>query len=271
MIRQLPFILAATNQGTFIVSRHDYRSLGPDSGFGVGFQLLNTGQCDEPEHAALLRVFEGLKEKNGPGVVVLDCGANIGVTTVTWARAMTAWGSVIAIEAQTRLFYALCGNIALNNCFNATAYLGAVASRNGAMRIPEPDYFREGSLGSFELRRRPDGTTEDIGQEIDYDKPVSHIPTIAIDDLGLTRCDFIKIDVEGMEADVLRGARKTMAKFRPMLFVERDKTPDEWIKAELTRAGYVYGDFAMGWLCQHESLGPVTLPAGVFFELQAAE
>ena len=45
----------------------------------------------------------------GDGVVAVDRGADIGVHTLEWARSMTAWGSVIAIEAQECIFYALAG------------------------------------------------------------------------------------------------------------------------------------------------------------------
>ena len=64
----------------------------------------------------------------GDGVVLVDCGANIGVHTVECAVEMTGWGSVLAIAAQERLYYALAGNIALNNCFNARALDAPVAA-----------------------------------------------------------------------------------------------------------------------------------------------
>lgn len=252
-------MLVAGNQGTFIVSHLDMKEIDLDMGFGVGFQMLYTGQCDADEMDLVVEVLKGLRKRNGDGVVAIDCGANIGIMTTVMARAMTKWGSVIAIEAQTRLFYALCGNIAINNLFNTTAFLGAVANRSGVMNIPEPDYAKAGSLGSFELRPRPDGTFEDIGQPIDYTKPTTRVPMIPLDELGLTRCDFIKIDVEGMEAEALRGARRVIEKFRPTVFVERGKTDDARIIAELDAAKYVRGDFALGWLCQHESLGPMAI------------
>src|SRR5579859_6743223 len=233
--RSLPFVLAATNQGTFIVSHLDMKEIEEDYGFGVGFQVLYTGECDAKEMEIVVEMLRGLRKRNGNGVVVVDCGANIGIMTTVMARAMTKWGSVVAVEAQLRLFYALCGNIALNNLFNVTAFYGAIANRSGTMSIPEIDYSKAGSLGSFELRPRADGKTEDIGQPIDYEKLTIRTPMIAIDDLGLTRCDFIKI------------------------VVERGKASDERIIAELDRAHYVRGDFALGWLCQHESFGPVQI------------
>jgi FkbM family methyltransferase len=54
---------------------------------------------------------------------------------------MHGWGQVIAIEAQERVYYALAGNIAINNCFNARAMLAAVGNQSGVLRIPRPDYL----------------------------------------------------------------------------------------------------------------------------------
>ena len=46
---------------------------------------------------------------------------------------------------------------------------------------------------------------------------------MTLDGYNLSACQFIKIDVEGMEAAVIRGARKTIEKFRPILYVENDR------------------------------------------------
>ena len=47
---------------------------------------------------------------------------------------------------------------------------------------------------------------------------------MTIDSLGLVDCHLLKIDVEGMEADVLAGARETIARCKPILFVENNTT-----------------------------------------------
>ena len=79
------------------------------------------------------------REKHGDGVIAIDCGANIGVMTVEWARHMTGWGEVLAIEAQERIYDAPAGNICINNCFNARALHPAVGNTDGDIKIAQPD------------------------------------------------------------------------------------------------------------------------------------
>src|SRR3954454_16313786 len=49
------------------------------------------------------------------------------------------------------------------------------------------------------------------------------VPLVTIDGMDLGDCQFIKIDVEGMETEALRGAVKTIDRFRPILYVENDR------------------------------------------------
>ena len=150
--RKLAFVLASSNHGTMIVNRLDYRMSGPDKGIGVGYQLLEAATFDPVEVELALQLIEARKRVHGDGVVAIDGGANIGVHTIEWATAMTGWGSVIAIEAQERIYYALAGNIAINNCFNAIAMHAAISSEQGIMLIPTPDYLVPSSFGSLESR-----------------------------------------------------------------------------------------------------------------------
>ncbi len=153
------------------------------------------------------RLLDVRREHFGDGVRVLDIGANIGVFTVEWSKHMAGWGVVVAFEAQERIFHALCGNIAINNCFNARTIFAAVTGQPGTMSVPMPNYFQPGSFGSLDLRQKEQ--TEDIGQPIDYSEAhTMNVPTVSIDALNFPRLDLLKIDVEGMEMEVLEGARQ---------------------------------------------------------------
>ena len=250
--RKLAFVLAASNHGTMILNRFDYRMSGPDQGVGVGFQLLEAGSFDPVEVELALQLIEARQRFHGDGVVAIDCGANIGVHTIEWATAMTGWGSVVAVEAQERIYYALAGNIAINNCFNAIAMHAAVSSEPGIMNIPVPDYFLPSSFGSLELKPRAD--TEFIGQPIDYsaDKTVA-IQKISIDALSLPRVDFIKLDIEGMELEALEGAVQTIERSRPIFLVESIKSGREALRNFLDERGYKVADAGINLLAIHKS------------------
>jgi FkbM family methyltransferase len=250
--RKLAFVLAACNHGTMIVNRFDYRLKEPGRGYGVGYNLLEAGTHDPLEIELALQLIEARRRFHGDGVVAIDCGANIGVHAVEWATAMTGWGSVIAIEAQERIYYALAGNIAINNCFNAIAMHAAVSSALGVLRIPNPDYLTASSFGSLELKAREDN--EFIGQPIDYsDEKTVAIQQISLDSLGLTRVDLIKLDIEGMELEALEGAQGLIAASRPIVLVETIKTGADGLRAWLEERGYRVVDAGINQLAIHRS------------------
>jgi FkbM family methyltransferase len=232
-----PFVLLATGHGSMIVNRNDYHMVGPGQGFGVGMQLFGQNLFDPDEVDMALQLLLLRREHHGEGVFALDCGANIGVHTIEWAARMTGWGEVVAFEPQERIFYALAGNIALNNCFNARALHAAIGRQSGVIQIPLLDYAQPASYGSFELQKRD--RTEFIGQEIDYDNgPKIAVNLFAIDDLECPRVDFIKLDVEGMEYEALEGAAKTLDTFKPILLVEHIKAPPGSLQSFLEPRGY---------------------------------
>ena len=250
--RKLAFVLASSNHGAMIVNRFDYRMVGPDSGFGVGFQILERAAFDPVEVELAVQLLEARRRYFGDGAVAIDCGANIGAHTIEWAIAMTGWGSVVAIEAQERVYYALAGNIAINNCFNAIAMHAAVSSEPGIMKIPVPDYMTASSFGSLELR--PSATTEFIGQAIDYsEEKMVPVQKMALDTLQLARVDLIKIDIEGMEMEALEGARQLIEKNHPILLIEQIKTVRERLRAWIQERGYDIIDAGINLLAVHRS------------------
>lgn len=219
-------------------------------GYGVGYQLLNTSAYDLKEVNLALKFLISRRQNFGDGVVAIDCGANIGVHTIEWAQAMHGWGEVIAFEAQERIYYALAGNIALNNCFNAKAILAAVGSNKGEISVPLPNYFSPSSFGSLELRKTPN--TEFIGQQINYeDENCEKINLVAIDQYVLKRLDFIKIDIEGMEMEALLGAKVSIEKFKPILMIEKIKSNETDIRNFLDQFGYQFFSIGINLLAVH--------------------
>jgi FkbM family methyltransferase len=249
--RKIAFLTAATDHGTMIVNRFDQHFDERFGWIGMGFQLFDKSCYDAGEVGLLLNLLDLRREHHGDGVVAVDCGANIGVHTIEWARHMTGWGVVIAIEAQERIYYALAGNIAINNCFNARAIHAAVGSQAGTMKIPTPNYLAPASFGSLELRRRP--TTQFIGQLIDYseDKMVD-VRAVCLDSFNFPRLDLIKIDVEGMELEALAGGAKCIGTHHPIMLIESLKTDPDQLRTCLQTLGYTLIDFGMNLIAVHK-------------------
>jgi len=243
--RPIAYVLAATNHGQFIINKNDYH-LTPEGGYGVGFDIFNHSEFSSNEVEIALWLLDKRRERFGDGVFAIDCGANIGVHTIEWARHMHGWGSLVAVEAQERVFYALAGNIALNNCFNARAVWAAVGSSAGSIAIPVLNYFQPSSFGSFEILKKQN--TEFIGQTVDYEGEVIDTPMFAVDDLSIERVDFIKIDIEGMEVDALNGAINTINRCRPYLLVEKIKSDQLVLFELLAKFGYFIFDMGMNVL-----------------------
>jgi FkbM family methyltransferase len=237
VMQQIAFILAASDHGPMIVNRLDYAEDESGAPYGVGCELLQTGAFAHRDVGLILQLLAARRHHFGDGVVAIDGGANIGVHSVEWARFMQGWGSVISVEPQERLYYALAGNIALNNCFNARAVLAALTEEPGPILVPVPDYQRPGSFGSLELKAGE--RAEFIGQPIDYrEEAMQSIAGISIDSLSLKRLDLIKLDIEGIEIERLRGASESLVRSRPVLFVEHLKVDRVVLQDLLIDLGY---------------------------------
>ena len=142
-----------------------------------------------------------------PDSLVADVGANIGAHTLFLAQAVGARGVVLAIEPQRAVYQLLCANLALNEVMNVRAIRAAAGAARGHAFVPICDYAKPGNFGGIELA----------------DKGGEPVEVVSIDSLQLPGCQFIKIDVEGQEQQVIAGAAETIARFKPTLYVENDR------------------------------------------------
>lgn len=151
-----------------------------------------------------------------PGDVAIDVGANIGVLSVAMGLAVGASGRVLAFEPQPPLFDMLERNLAAHGLPQVEARRAIVAERDGEGSFVEVRELPAGALvnfGSFNTNTR---TYDSVGGMV-------KTPVLNIDGLGLSRCNLIKVDVEGAEGFVLAGAAGTLARCRPVLSVECDR------------------------------------------------
>jgi len=250
--RPIAFVIAASGHGPLIVNRLDYHIYDNGLGSGVGYEIFETSTYASQDVALVTGLLAVRRQHFGDGVVAIDCGANIGIHAIEWAKTMAGWGSVLAIEAQERIFYALAGNISINNCFNARAIHAAVGMESGIIKIPSPNYLRPASFGSLELKQR--ATNEYIGQDIDYsDKATTAVRCVTLDSLGVDRVDLLKIDVEGMELETLAGAKSLIESFSPIIIVEWIKSPKNELENMLNQSNYTHFEVGINLLAIHNS------------------
>jgi len=201
--------------GKFIVNRHCAHHAET---------LAKTGLTHiEPELAKILAIIRTLP----PGSLAIDAGANIGFIAIPIAQELQATGGMIhAFEVQRMLFYALCGSAALNGLTNLHIHNIALGAASGLIPTPQPDYGAAQDFGLYSLATP-------------ISSPVTEtVPLITIDQLRLPRLDFLKIDVEGMEPDILEGAAATIRACTPWCWVEYWKTGIAPLKAAFTGADY---------------------------------
>ena len=142
------------------------------------------------------------------GDTILDVGANVGNHTLFFSQCVGPEGRVLSFEPQRFLFKILCANALLGRYQNVWPYRLAVGDEEGKVDIPVPNYQRPNNFGGYSL-------------SFDTFKEAGDITTI--DAIAPDQCHLIKIDVEGMELSVLKGAVETIARTRPFLYFEYNR------------------------------------------------
>jgi FkbM family methyltransferase len=156
--------------------------------------------------------WRALQQLIRPGMTVVEVGANMGTHSVDMARAC-APGPFYAFEPQPRIFQVLCANLALNDIGNALAYPEGLGEAEGVAVVPFLDYAQRGNFGGMALQ--PDST------------PGIKVRIRALDGFELPTCGLLKVDVEGFEPQVLRGARRTIERCRPAIYIENDRAAQQ--------------------------------------------
>ncbi|MAS04771.1 MAG: hypothetical protein CL534_08780 [Ahrensia sp.] len=152
--------------------------------------------------AASLAVESLLKD----GQSVLDIGANYGHFTLAAAKAVGPNGNVVSFEPNPKAYARLLVHLDLNRLSWVTAKNAGLSDRAGRMKLSIPQV--NSGEATFGLTRYEDVSTIDV-------------PVYTVDEfLGDKKFDFIKIDVEGFEMHVLRGAKRIIERDRPLILTE---------------------------------------------------
>jgi FkbM family methyltransferase len=198
--------------------------------------LLRNGEW-QPE------VWESLSPALPKGAVFLDVGAHIGTFTLKAARQVGPDGKVVAFEPNPESAALLRDNLSANHLDNVaveeiactdkdqelTLYAAPIKNTGASsLSHANAEYGDGPALRSFHVRGRP---IDDVVAE-----------------LKLGRVDAIKMDVEGAELQVIRGAVETLKRFHPKIVLEMvpeqlasfHTTPEE-VAALIRSTGYTMG------------------------------
>lgn len=146
--------------------------------------------------------FLEIQKRVQKGDVVFDVGANIGLVSVMLSKIVGENGIVHSFEPHPDTFQELLKTLALNSCTNVRVNAVALSSINGAADLHYVNNNKLSSLGS-------------IADKTYGENKSMKVPTITIDSYcdshNVSRIDFLKIDVEGFEYQVLSGATRMLS------------------------------------------------------------
>jgi FkbM family methyltransferase len=192
--------------------------------FGVRFE------CDLNDKVPRLIYYTGFDRKDcrilrrlvKPGNVIVDAGANVGYFSLLFANWMRGQGAVHAFEPFPETAARFDRNLNLNSPLRGTVFLhrSALSDFKGRTRMHVPDQTNQGC--------------NYLGEDGENEVEVTTLDAFC-DRERLMRVDLIKVDVEGSEVALLRGAEETIRRFRPILMIEVNP-------AALQRFGYGSSD-----------------------------
>jgi len=172
------------------------------------------------------------------GKDIIDIGANNGNFAVDFAHLVGDHGRVFCFEPQRIIYYQLCTNIFLNGLDNVYCHNVAIGDSDGFVYMPLPNYHSKEQVNFGDVR---------VGE---YGDTIVQKP---LDRYTFGDVVFIKIDVQGYESFVIDGAKETIKKHRPYMFVEFEDhllqeqgSSEAQLQAEIESLGYVVKPFQPG-------------------------
>lgn len=215
----------------------------PERDTAVGASLKGFGEFARAESDL---ISEYLAVGNG-GLV--DVGANIGAVCLPVAKRHPD-RPVLAIEAHRGLAQILSANAFGNRLHNVQVLNAAAGSGRGIIDFPSAPLNAAGNFGTLAVSQATGETAQATLM-------------LPLDELVPSDTAFIKIDVEGFEAEVLKGADGTLAETKPVWLIEISHMNKPASRATITtmrNAGYsphwLYSPFVMAQPLKHSSQTP---------------
>jgi len=175
-----------------------------------------------------------------PGNIVLDIGANIGAITLPLARYVGEFGRVISFEPTVWAYDKLEKNLSLNPSLSQRVKAEQMMLLETEQQAPEFVY------SSWNLTVEEDDSThpQHKGRLMETNGVKGLSLDQYLEEHPVDKIDLIKLDVDGYELSVLKGARKTISFYRPKIilemapYIQEEKQQLEELLGELSRAQY---------------------------------
>jgi FkbM family methyltransferase len=197
-----------TGRGRTVLAKRDGVEWSLDLREGIDLSIFLMGGFE-------LRTLRVYREHVRPGDVVLDIGANVGAHTLPLARLVGDGGRVFAFEPSDFAFAKLRRNIDLNPKLAPAIEAGQIM-----LSTSSADPLSKEVYASWPLDQS-DNLHEDHAGRL---TPTSGATMGSVDEFvaarGLTRINFVKLDVDGNEHKVLAGSLKTLEQFKPKVMME---------------------------------------------------
>lgn len=142
--------------------------------------------------------------------IILDIGANIGTTSLYFAN-INSTAKIYAFEPHPDTFNRAVENISLNNFENIQLIKLGLGEAKESVKL-------------YEVNEHNPGMNRIIAENKNLPFKIIEIDSLdnIVLEYGIQHIDLIKLDVEGFEYSVLKGAKNTIAKWKPSLFIELD-------------------------------------------------
>lgn len=182
-------------------------------------------------------IFDYIKEKlKVKGTTIIDVGANFGFHTLQFADLVGDSGKICSFEPQRLVYYQLCGNVILNGHENVFPYNVALSDETNILKMENLQYHSENdiNIGNAHL-------------DACYDLGYNLVNVRDLDSFEFDNVSVLKIDVQGYEPRVLDGAKQTILKNKPVIFIEVEAPQlsiygwtEQDIFNRLDKLGYTY-------------------------------
>lgn len=192
-------------------------------------RVVSTGAFEATHLEAITRIVGGqstLIKPPSPDTVFVDVGANVGIYSAALHK---SFAKVLAIEANPDTHLILRANMNILNAGNVHSLCLGASSETGSLRL---NVNRGGNLGWSSFEERPSTEYEQVETKTD------RLDNIVSQYADRMKVGLLKIDVEGHELEVIKGALDLLERDRPIVLYENLEEGSDRVGRELEALGY---------------------------------